>query len=184
MGVRFLAAVLLAILLPGVLLPIGAQATDCITVQQEDVAIVKDAGCGELRLMSRQRDEPSVEIGATWIEFVDPAGPGEWRYNDWIHKQVASINFDKPIKSVPDKRREDRFTIRSFYRSDRLISARYGRWLCCGGNAGDTIYGSVNVDLSRWTLLSPDDLVRTADAAMYRHKQRQVKRGDAIEGAA
>ena len=160
MGVRFLAAMLFAILLP-----VAAQATDCVTVQQEDIAIVKDAGCGELRLMSRQRDEPSVEIGATWIEFVEPAGPGEWRYNDWIHRQVASINFDKPIKSVPDKRREDRFTIRSFHRSDRLISARYGRWLCCGGNAGDTIYGSVNVDLERWTLLSPDDLVRLGVAA-------------------
>lgn len=165
MGVRFLAAILFAVLLPA-----AAQATDCITVRHDDgaivdVAIVRDAGCGELKLLSRQRDEPSVEIGATWLEFVTPAGPSEWRYNDWIHRQVASINFDKPIKSVPDKRREDRFTIRSFYRSDRLISARYGRWTCCGGNAGETIYGSVNVDIERWTLLSPDDLVRLGAAA-------------------
>lgn len=157
---RSLAAVLLA-----VLLPVAAQAADCIAVRQGDVTIAKDSGCGELKLNSRQRDEPNIEIGATWIEFAEPAGPGEWRYNDWVHKQIASINFDKPITSVPDKRREDRFTIRSFYRSDRLISARYGRWLCCGGNAGDTIYGSVNVDLARWTLLSPDDLVSLGAAA-------------------
>ena len=165
MGLRFLAAMLLTILVPGALLSVGAQATDCVMVHQEDVAIAKEAGCGSLRLMSRQRDEPSAEIGATWLEFVEPAGPGEWRYNDWIQRQVASINFDRPIKSVPDKRREDRFTIRSFYRSERLISARYGRWLCCGGNAGDTIYGSVNIDIARWTLLSPDDLVRLGAAA-------------------
>lgn len=160
MRIRILGAALLAMLLPA-----AAQAADCIAVRQDDVTIVKDAGCGELRLLSRQRDELAAEIGATWIEFVEPAGPGEWRYNDWIHRQVASINFDKPMRSVPDKRREDRFTIRSFYRSDRLISARYGRWLCCGGNAGDTIYGSVNVDLEHWTLLSPDDLVRLGSAA-------------------
>ena len=180
MGVRFLAAVLLAILLP-----VAAQATDCITVHQDDVAIVKDAGCGELRLLSRQRDELSVEIGATWLEFVEPTGPGEWRYNDWIHKQVASINFDKPIKNVPDRRREDRFTIRSFYRSDRLISARYGRWLCCGGNAGYTIYGSVNVDLSRWTLLSPDDLIHLGPAANVCWQQfgDDQKRGAAFDKA-
>lgn len=160
MGARFLAAILLAVLLPA-----AAQAADCIAVRQADVAIVEDSGCGELRLTSRRRDEPNIEIAATWIEFVQPAGPGEWRYNDWIHRQIASINFDKPIKSVPGKRREDRFSIRSFYRSERLISARYGRWLCCGGNAGDTIYGSVNVDLARWTLLSPDDLVSLGAAA-------------------
>jgi hypothetical protein len=185
MGVRFLAAVLLAVFLPA-----AAQATDCVTVSQDDVAIVDvaivgDAGCGALRLVSRQRDEPSVEIGATWLEFVAPASPGEWRYNDWIHRQVASINFDKPIKSVPDKRREDRFTIRSFYRSDRLISARYGRWLCCGGKAGDTIYGSVNVDIERWTLLSPDDLVSLGAAAnlCWRQFGDASKRGAAFAQA-
>lgn len=150
-----------------VLLPAAAQAGDCIDVQQEKVSLVEESGCGELRLLSRSRAEehPRIEIGATWIEFVDPAGPGEWRYNDWIHKQVATINFDRPIRSLPDKKREDRFAIRSFYRSERLISARYGRWVCCGGNAGDTIYGSINVDLERWTLFSPDTLLHLGPAA-------------------
>jgi hypothetical protein len=173
---RFLAAVLLA-----VLLPVAAQARDCIAERQGEVAIVEDAGCGELRLLSRQREEPpTLEIGATWIEFVQPGGPGEWRYNDWIHKQIAGINFDKPIRSASDKRREDRFTVRSFYRSDRLISARYERHVCCGGTGGDTIYGSLNVDLERWTLLSPDDLVSLGAAANVCWQQF----GDDKKGAA
>src|SRR3954470_9324717 len=44
---RFLAAVLLA-----VLLPVAAQASDCIAERQGDVAIIEDAGCGDLRLLS------------------------------------------------------------------------------------------------------------------------------------
>lgn len=180
MRIRFFGGALLAVLLPA-----AAQAADCITVRQGDVAIVKGAGCGELRLMSRHRDDQfAEEIGATWVEFVQPGGPGEWRYNDWIHKQVASNNFDRPLKSTGEPRGEDRFFIHSLYRSDRLISARYGRRISNHGKS-QTVYGSVNVDLARWTLLSPDDLVSLGAVANACRQQfaDDKRRGEAFAQA-
>jgi len=181
MGVRFFVGVLLAVLLPRL-----AGAADCITVRQDDVGIVKDSGCGELKLMSRKRDDkrPNIDIGATWIEFAVPAGPAEWRYNDWIKRQVATINFDKPINLAPELKSEDRFAIHSLYRSGRLISARYARWVCCGGSS-ETIYQSVNVDIARWTLFSPDDFVDLGAAAntCWRRFADDEKRGEAFARA-
>ncbi|HYD06509.1 MAG TPA: hypothetical protein VEC60_12330, partial [Reyranella sp.] len=180
MGVRFFVAALLAVLLSGV-----AEARDCITVRQDDVAIVKDSGCGDLRLMSRKRDDPrpNIDIGATWIEFAVPAGPGEWRYNDWVGRQVATLNLDKPIKLAPEGRSEDRVTVESLYRSDALISARYSRRMCCG--VGSTVYGSINVDLRRWTLVSPDDLVSLGAAAnvCWRQFADDGRHGEAFAAA-
>jgi hypothetical protein len=183
MGLKLFVGALFAVLIPGL-----AEAADCVTVRpgdvtvgQGDIAIVKDAGCGDLKLMSRSRDDnrPNMDIGATWIEFAAPAGPAEWRYNDWIKRQVATINFDKPINLAPELRREDRFAINSLYRSGRLISARYAR--CCGGK-GETIYQSVNVDIARWTLFSPDDFVSLGAAAnaCWRRFADEEKRGEAF----
>jgi hypothetical protein len=179
MGVRFFVGVLLAVLLPRL-----AEAADCVTVRQDDIGIVKDAACGELKLMSRKRDDkrPDIDIGATWIEFAAPAGPAEWRYNDWIKRQVATINLDKPIDLAAGRKKEDRFAIDSLYRSSRLISARYAR--CCGANGG-TIYQSVNVDIARWTLFSPDDFVSlgaTANAC-WRRFADEKKHGEAFARA-
>jgi len=167
MGVRLFVVVLLAVMLPGL-----AQAADCITVRQGDVALVKRPGCSDLRLMSRQIDDPrsSHAVAATWVEFASPASPGEWRYNDWIRRQVAAPDGGQPIKVAADLHRESRFAVRSFYRSDRLISARYGHMMCCG-EKDDTLYSSINVDLARWTLLSPDDLVSLGAAANACWKQ-------------
>jgi hypothetical protein len=176
MGVRFFVGVLFALLLPRL-----AGAADCVAVRQDDIGIVKQAGCGELKLMSRKRDDkrPDVDIGATWIEFAAPAGPAEWRYNDWIKRQVATINFDKPIDLAAGRKNEDRFAIHSLYRSPRLISARYARLRCCGAAGETTIYQSVNVDIARWTLFSPDDFVSlgaTANACWRRFADEE-KRG-------
>jgi len=179
MGVRGFVGVLLAVLMPGL-----AHAADCIAVQHDDVTIASRAGCDDLRLMSRPRDDARPDIPATWIEFVRPAGPGEWRYNDWIKRQVATLHLERPMAVVLDLRREDRFAVRSFYRSDRLISARYGHVMCCGGKS-DTIYSSINVDIRRWTLLSPDDLVSLGGAANACWKQfgQDKSRGTAFAGA-
>ena len=131
MGVRgFVGVLLLLVLLPSV-----AEAADCIAVRQGEVSIVRGAGCGELKLVSHTGEQ----VIATWVEFSEPGSPAEWRYNDWVHRQVA--------------RRADRFAIESLYRSDRLISARYSS------------HRSVNVDVRRWTLFSPDDLVSLGAAA-------------------
>jgi hypothetical protein len=131
MGVKGLFGVLLVVLSPGF-----AEAADCIAIRQGEVSIERDAGCGDLKLMSRDAGART----ATWIEFAAPGSPAEWRYNDWVHRQVAA-------------RKTDRFAIESLYRSDRLISARY------------SFGGSVNVDAARWTLFSPDDVVSLGAAA-------------------
>jgi hypothetical protein len=178
MGARLFLAALLALLMPGL-----AEAADCITVRQGDIALVKQAGCGELRVLSRKRDErqANVDIAATWIEFAVPAGPAEWRYNDWIHKQVATLNFEKPIKLTPELYNEDRLAIDSLYRSPRLISARYARWVRFGPD-GNTLYGSLNVDIARWTLWSPDNLVSLGHAAnaCWRRFADENERGEAF----
>jgi hypothetical protein len=146
--------------------PGAAQAADCAAVRQGEVSLVQDAACAGLKLMSRKRDDPrpNVVIAATWLEFVAPGNAGEWRYNDSIRKQVARISFDRPIDIPPERRSEERFIVESFYRSERLISARYVSTVCCGMR-GNPIYSSINVDSERWTLLSPDDLVHPGAAA-------------------
>src|SRR5579871_890414 len=85
-----------------------ALAADCIAVRDGAVSIDRDAGCGDLKLISRGDTTPR----ATWAEFAQPDGPAEWRYNDWVRREVAT-------------RKADRFAIESLYRSTRLISARY-----------------------------------------------------------
>jgi hypothetical protein len=131
MRVRGLVGFLLAVLCPGF-----AHAADCIAVRQGEVSISHDAGCGDLKLLSRADGAPA----ATWAEFARPEGPAEWRYNDWVRREVA-------------ERPGDKFVIESLYRSDRLISARF------------SFHDSVNVDATRWTLFSPDDLVSLGAAA-------------------
>jgi hypothetical protein len=130
MRVSGLVGFLLVVLCPGF-----ARAADCIAVRQGEVTISQEAGCGDLKLMSRTDGAPP----ATWAEFARPVGPAEWRYNDWVRREVAE--------------RTDKFAIESLYRSDRLISARFSS------------HDSVNVDATRWTLLSPDDLVSLGAAA-------------------
>jgi len=148
MGVRGLLGFLFVVLSPGF-----AQAADCIAVGQSDVSIARDAGCGDLKVLSREGGAPA----ATWIEFVQPGNPAEWRYNDWVRHQVAA--------------RTDGFGIKSLYRSDRLISARYsfGR--------------SINVDATRWTLFSPDDLVSLGGAANACWRQFAEESGAAFTTA-
>ncbi|MBS0522153.1 MAG: hypothetical protein JSS04_00855 [Proteobacteria bacterium] len=103
--------------------------------------------------MSRADGAPA----ATWAEFARPDGPAEWRYNEWIRREVA-------------ERPRDKFAIESLYRSDRLISARY------------SFHDSVNVDATRWTLLSPDDLVSLGAAAnaCWRQFANDKERGAAF----
>ena len=178
MGVRLFVGLLLVVLMPRL-----AVAADCLAVRQGDVALVAAAGCSDLRLMSRKRIDarPNVAVAATWVEFAQPSGPGEWRYNDWVHAQLATLNFDRPIALAPDLTSEDRFTLVSLYRSDRLISARAARRVCCAPQA-DTIYGSVNVDSARWTLFSPDELVSLGAAAdaCWRQFADDGQRGEAF----
>lgn len=151
MKVRGLVGFLFVVLCPGL-----AHAADCIAVRQGEVAIRQDAGCGDLKLLSRADDAPA----ATWAEFAKPDGPAEWRYNDWVRREVA-------------ERPGDKFAIESLYRSDRLISARF------------SFHDSVNVDATRWTLFSPDDLVSLGAAAnaCWRQFAGGGKRGDGFADA-
>jgi hypothetical protein len=154
-------ALLVAILLPGL-----AEAADCVVVRDGNVALVEAEPCDGLKLMTRRRDVPpsTIDVVATWVEFAEPRNAGEWRYNDWVGRQIKALKFDRPLTAVADRRSEDRLGIASFYRSQWLISARYARWVCCGLQAA-TIYGSVNIDIAGWTLFSPDALVSLGAAA-------------------
>jgi len=161
-------------------------AADCLASRLSEISIVPVPACDGLEIKSRKRDDPpsNADVSATWVEFTEPRNPGEWRYNDWIRKQVATLNFDRPIKSPADQQSEDRFGMATLYRSPRLISARYARWVCCGVR-GDTLYGSVNVDLARWSLLAPDRLVSLGAAAnsCWRQFADERRRGEAFAKA-
>lgn len=152
---------LLAVLLPGL-----AEAADCVIARDGNVSLVDAEPCNGLRLMSRQRDDPrpNVEVAATWVEFAEPRDAGEWRYNEWVREQLRVLNFDRPLAAASEGRSEERLGVASLYRSPRLISARYARWVCCDMQIS-TIYASVNVDIGRWTLFSPDELVSLSEAA-------------------
>jgi hypothetical protein len=159
MGVRVLLGVALAVSMPSL-----AHGADCITVQETRLAIAGDATCGGLKLKSGTRSGLRADdrIDATWVEYASPGGPGEWRYNDWVQRQLANLDADRPAPAAGEQRREDHWTIQSLYRSDQLISARYLRHACCGGGRS---FSSINVALLRWTLFSPDELVGLAAAA-------------------
>jgi hypothetical protein len=158
---RRILVLVLALLLPGL-----AEAADCVVARDGNVSLVEAEPCDGLRLMTRRRDvaQPNLDVAATWVEFAEPRNAGEWRYNDWIRRQVRALKVDRPLTPVADRRSEDRLGIASFYRSERLISARYARWICCGLQA-TAIYGSVNIDIAGWTLFSPDALVSPGAAA-------------------
>src|SRR5690349_21332832 len=120
---RLLLFVLLAVLVPG-----AAMAEDCLVSRLGEISIASLPACDGLEVKSRKRDDErsDVDVSATWVEFTEPRNAGEWRYNDWIRKQVATLNFDRPIKG-PANQREDRFGMATLYRSPQLISARYSR---------------------------------------------------------
>ena len=177
---------LLLILLAAALAPGTAMAEDCLVARQGEISIVPGPACEGLEIKSRKRTAPpsNVDISATWVEFTEPRNAGEWRYNDWIGKQVAMLNFERPIRAAADQPSEDRFSLASLYRSPRLISARYARWVCCGVR-GDTLYGSINVDLARWTLFAPDGLVSLGAAANFCWRQfaAESRRGESFAKA-
>ena len=188
MGLKLFGGPLLWALL-WALLPGPAEAADCVTVQRETgqretIALAGDTSCGALALKSGVRGglRPGDTIEATWVEFSAPSGPGEWRYNDWVHKQLATLNADRPVPASTTGPRADHWAIHSLYRSDRLISARYLGQACCGGESTSV---SVNVDLARWTLFSPDELVSlgATAAACWRQFGEDASHGRAFASA-
>ena len=164
------------------LLPTAVQAADCIAVHDGQPVLLQDAACKGLELRSRRGEDVrrNVEVSASWVEYAVPASPEEWRYNAWIAKRLAVLDFDNAKAGAAVGFRENRLAVQSFYRSERLISARYGRSTCCGTRQVGTTYSSISIDSERWTLLSPDDLVslgKVADAC------RQQFAGDEARGA-
>jgi len=115
--------------------------------------------CGSLGIRVRSRNDPrlNVNVFATYLEFEDPQVPGERRYNEWIGGVVATMDFDRPIVLLENDKVEDVLVLASLYRSGRLISAAYDRWLCCS-TPGMSAGGSINIDVASGTLVSPRDL--------------------------
>jgi len=168
------------VLLVTLLLPGLAEAADCIVARDGNVSLVDAEPCDGLKLMTRRPDvaQSTIDVVATWVEFTEPRNAGEWRYNDWVRRQVKALKFDRPLTPVSARKSEDRLGIASFYRSERLISARYARRICCGLQAA-AIYTSINIDIAGWTLFSPDTLVSPGAAAnvCWQHFADDPERG-------
>jgi hypothetical protein len=150
-----------------------ARAVDCLAVTSDwdsrgrevvSVSPTADADaratCGRLIARVRARDDArrNVNVSATYVEFDDPRDAAEKRYNEWIGGVVATMDFDRPITLSENEKVEDVLILESLYRSRRLISAAYSRWLCCGAH-GFSAGGSINIDVASGTLVSPQDLL-------------------------
>ena len=148
------------------------QAADCISGRVDydkwghqiaALSLVLDADarrvCGSLAIRVRARNDPrlNVNVFATYPEFDKPGDAAEKRYNDWIRGVVATMDFDRPITLSRDEKVEDVLVLASLYRSGRMISAAYDRWLCCGAH-GISAGGSINIDVASGSLVSPQDL--------------------------
>ena len=149
-----------------------AQAADCISERVDydkrghqiaALSLVEDADarqvCGSLGIRVRARNDPrpNVNVFATYPEFENPRHPAEQRYNEWIGGVVATMDFDRAIVLSRSEKVEDVVVVTSLYRSGRLISAAYDRWLCCG-TPGVSTGGSINIDAASGMLVSPQDL--------------------------
>jgi hypothetical protein len=148
------------------------RAVDCMTVTRdwdsrgrEGFSVlptgdaVTRAACGSLVARFRAPDDRrrNVNISATWLEFDNPQNAAEKRYNEWISGVVSTMDFDRPINLLESEKVEDVLILGSLYRSTRLISAMYDRWLCCGAH-GISAGGSINIDMASGMLVSPQDL--------------------------
>jgi len=149
------------------------QAADCISDRVDydkrghqiaALSLVADAAagqvCGSLAIRVRARNDArlNVNVFATYPEFDNPGNAAEHRYNDWVRGVVATIDFDHPITLSQNEKVEDVLVLTSLYRSRRLISAAYSRWLCCGAH-GIYAGGSINIDAESGTLVQPQTLV-------------------------
>lgn len=155
------------------------QAADCISERADYdkwghqiavLSLAEDAGvrrvCGSLGIRVRARNDPrlNVNVFATWAEFEDPQHPAERHYNEWIGSAVATMDFDRPIILSENEKVEDVLVLASLYRSKRLISAAYDRWLCCG-TPGMAAGGSINIDVASGTPVSPQNLFNLSAVA-------------------
>jgi hypothetical protein len=156
-----------------------AQATDCVSERVDydkwghqiaALSLVEDADskrlCGSLAIRVRARNDPrlNVNVFATYPEFDKPRDAAEKRYNEWISGVVATMDFDRLIILSENEKVEDVLVLASLYRSKRLISAAYGRWLCCG-TPGMAAGGSINIDVTSGALVSPQDLFNLSAVA-------------------
>jgi hypothetical protein len=155
------------------------QAADCISDRVDydrwghqiaALSLVADADarqvCGSLTIRVRARNDPrlNVNVFSTYPEFDNPRDAAEKRYNDWIRGVVATMDFDRPLVLTEHEKVEDVLVLASLYRSRRLISAAYSRWLCCGAH-GISARGSINIDATSGVLVQPQTLVSLAAAA-------------------
>lgn len=146
------------------------------------LSLVEDADarqvCGSLGIRVRARDDPrlNVNVFATYPEFDKPGDAAEKRYNEWISGVVATMDFDRPIILSENEKVEDVLVLDSLYRSKRLISAAYGRWLCCGAH-GISAGGSINIDAASGMLVSPQHLFSLPAVANQCWQQFTTLRG-------
>ena len=151
-----------------------ASAVDCVEAKEGydewgrssvDLTIVSDA-CGSLKVIDRRRDDTRlrVDIHATYPVFDPPRDAAERRYNEWVTKRPAGMNFAGPVdlsgSDVADT------MVGLLYRSTRLLSARIGGWICCGAH-GYTWAASLNIDSRTGRDVQLDDLVEVQAVADF-----------------
>jgi hypothetical protein len=165
------------------------RAADCISGRVDydkwghEIAVLSLAAdakqiCGSLAIRVRARDDSrlSVNVFATYPEFENPQGPAERRYNEWLGNVIATMDFDRPITLSENEKIEDVLVLTSLYRSRRLISAAYYRWLCCGAH-GISAGGSINLDAASGIIVSPQDLFSLPAVANQCWRQFAALRG-------
>ncbi len=121
-------------------------------------------GCGSLKVIDRQRDDPRPEVNiyAIYPVFDPVRDDAERRYNDWVSKRPGQMNFAGPVElngtDVADT------MVGTLYRSPRLLSATIGGWLCCGAH-GTSWADSLNIDSRTGRDVRLVDLVKLTDVA-------------------
>jgi len=86
------------------LLPAAGRAMDCVVVHDGMPGSVSTAQppCGSLKIVDRHREEleRKISLHASYAVFDPPRSVGERRYNDWVDKRAAEINFSGPADPV------------------------------------------------------------------------------------
>ena len=129
------------------------------------------AACGRLVLKEMRIDDPRprVNLSATYVEFVNPRGLAERRYNEWARGHARRIEELKPVPGPEDILAMSIFAIESLYRSPRLLSAAAINY---GVGAHPSIdRENLNLDVTRGTVVVPSELFRLDTVAAHCWRQ-------------
>jgi hypothetical protein len=159
-------------------LPLTAHAADCVDIQegydamgrrgvQLAIAEAEQARslCGPLKVIERRLevDDVHIDIYATYVVFEPATTDAERRYNEWVNKKPARMNFLGPIGRANGSSISDTM-FGTLYRSPEILSARISGWICCGAH-GNSWSDVLNINPKTGQDIRLDDLVEIAPVA-------------------